>query len=116
MSKITKENKVDKIEKDNFSVKLFISIIFICFLIFYIAYHFYNGRYGFENYINKQDMINSKKLSIQKTEKEILEIKNKIEKLQDENIDTDLIDEEIRKNTGYVKQNEIILYTKDLEE
>ena len=27
------------------------------------------------------------------------------------NLDSDLLDEEIRKNTGYIKQNEIVIYT-----
>ena len=45
------------------------------------------------------------------TQKELADIKNKINKLQDTNLDSDLLDEEIRKNTGYIKQNEIVIYT-----
>ena len=58
-----------------------------------------------------QNIINQKNIDSKKIEKEIASIKNKIERLQGDNLDSDLLDEEIRKNTGYAKKNEIIIYS-----
>ena len=92
------------------------SIIFILLLILYVLYHLYTGNYGFKSYITKQNRINQKNIEFTKIENDVEDIKNKIENLQDDNLDADLLDEEIRKNTGYAKKNEIIIYSNDLNE
>lgn len=104
----------DEEVKSGFPFKKFFNIFFILSILFYLCYHFYNGNYGFKSYINKQNIINQKNIDVIKLENEISSVKNKINKLQDTNLDSDLLDEEIRKNTGYAKKNEIILYSNDV--
>lgn len=105
------DREINKIE---FPAIKIIGILFIISFIMYVSYHLYNGNYGFKNYINKQNIINQKNIDSEKIEKEITGIKNKIDKLQGNNLDSDLLDEEIRRNTGYAKKNEIIIYSDDL--
>ena len=105
----------EEINKVDFPIGKIISVTFLVFFIIYILYHLYNGNYGLKSYINKQNIINQKNIDYEKIEKEINSMKNKIEKLQGNNLDSDLLDEEIRKNTGYAKKNEMVLYSDDLE-
>lgn len=111
MSDYNIDEEINKIE---FPTRKLMGVLFIISFILYVFYHLYNGNYGFKNYINKQNIINQKNIDSEKIEKEIAGIKNKIEKLQGNNLDSDLLDEEIRKNTGYAKKNEIIIYSNDL--
>lgn len=104
----------EEINKINFPFARLFNIFFIILLITYVSYHLYNGNYGFKNYINKQNIINQKNIDSKKIEKEVNLIQNKINRLQDNNLDSDLLDEEIRKNTSYAKKNEIIIFSKDL--
>lgn len=105
----------DDFEKVKFPFIMLIKILFIILLILYMVYHFYNGNYGLKNYLNKQEIINKKKITAKNIEKEINNIKNKINQLQDNNIDSDLLDEEIRKNTAYMKEGEIVIYTDTID-
>lgn len=106
--------EIEEIEKIDFPFQILIKVICIALMLFYITYHFYNGNYGLKNYLNKQNIIDKKNITAKNLEKELLDIKNKIDKLQDNNLDSDLLDEEIRKNTGYMNQNEIVIYTNEL--
>ncbi|MDD2839679.1 MAG: septum formation initiator family protein [Rickettsiales bacterium] len=105
----------DDLENNNFHFQKILSIIFTLLLILYVLYHLYNGHYGFKSYITKQHRINQKNIEFTKIENDVTDMKNKIENLQDNNLDSDILDEEIRKNTGYAKENEIIIYSDDLE-
>ncbi|HSQ97186.1 MAG TPA: septum formation initiator family protein [Rickettsiales bacterium] len=104
----------DIFENNNFKLQKILGIILTLLFVLYASYHLYNGHYGFKSYITKQHRINQKNIELKKIENEVLTIKNKIENLQDDNLDSDLLDEEIRKNTGYAKKNEIIIYSDDL--
>lgn len=107
-------NQQDILEENTIRIEKIIFIIFVTLFVFYIIYHLYNGNYGFKSYINKQNIINQKNIEFKAIEGEVSTMKNKIENLQDSNLDSDLLDEEIRKNTGYAKKNEIIIYSDDL--
>lgn len=108
------KNIDEEINQTEFPFKILFNILLIILSILYIGYHIYNGNYGFKNYINKQKIIAQKHINSEKIEKDINIIKNKINKLQDDNLDSDLLDEEIRKNTSYAKKNEIIIYSSEL--
>ena len=107
--------EIEDFNETGFPFQKLLAILFILLTILYASYHLYNGNYSIKSYINKQNIINQKNIDSKKIEKEIAEIKNKIERLQDNNLDSDLLDEEIRKNTGYAKKNEIIVYSNDLD-
>ena len=104
----------ENLEQEKFNIKIIFRIIFIVLLIVYVIYHIYSGNYGFKSYITKQERLTQKNLELIKIEKEISAQKHKIENLQDNNLDSDLLDEEIRKDTGYAKKNEIIMYSDEL--
>ena len=104
----------ENLEQEKFNIKIIFRIIFIVLLIVYVIYHIYSGNYGFKSYITKQARLTQKNLELIKIEKEISVQKHKIENLQDNNLDSDLLDEEIRKDTGYAKKNEIIMYSDEL--
>ena len=104
-----------ELEKINLDFRLIFKIVFIILMILYTIYHIYNGNYGFKSYITKQERLNQKNIELLKTEKEISNMKHKIENLQSNNLDSDLLDEEIRKDTGYAKKNEIIIYSDNLK-
>jgi len=106
----------EEINRVEFPMGKLLEILFTLASIAYVSYHLYNGNYGFRNYINKQIIIKQKNVECVNIEKEISEIRNKIDSLQDDNLDSDLLDEEIRKNTSYAKKNEIIIYSSDLNE
>ena len=114
IEKIENYNVDDEINKVEFPFRTLLNIMFIISALFYVGYHLYVGNYGFKNYINKQEIINQKYIKSKKIENEISGIQNKINRLQDDNLDSDLLDEEIRKNTSYAKKNEIIIYSKEL--
>lgn len=101
----------DGTEKLQFPIKNIFIIVALMLVIAYIFYHFYNGKYGFKNYLNKQSIIDKKNIEAKNLETEINVMKNKIELLQDDNLDSDLLDEEIKKNTAYIKKNEIVIYS-----
>jgi cell division protein FtsB len=98
------------VEKTGISFQSFLSLFFLIIFIIYIFYHLYNGNYGLENYLNKEDIVTAKRVRISELEKNISNLENKIGNLQSENLDQDLLDEEIRKNIGYAKKNEIVIY------
>lgn len=109
-----KMNEKEEIRETGFPFRKLWMIFFILLIIFYIIYHLYNGNYGLKNYMSKHIIIEQKNLDAQKIEKEISAMSNKIEKLQVNNLDSDLLDEEIRKNTGYAKKNEMVIYSNEL--
>lgn len=102
-------------EEINLDFRLIFKIIFILLMIFYTIYHIYNGNYGFKSYITKQDRLNQKNIELLKAQQEISNMEHRIKNLQSNNLDSDLLDEEIRKNTGYAKKNEIIIYSNSLK-
>lgn len=105
----------EELQNTSSAIQKILSIIFTLLLISYVIYHLYIGNYGFRSYLTKQNRINQKNIEYTKIENDVKDIKNKIENLQDNNLDSDLLDEEIRKNTGYAKQNEVIIYSNDLD-
>jgi len=114
MEKLTKE-EIEILKQDRSITKMILSSFLFLFLIFYTIYHICSGNYTITNYSSKQKLIESKNVALLNSKKELDSIKNKIDNLQDSNLDADLLDEEIRKNTGYAKKNEIIIYSDDLE-
>jgi len=99
---------------ENISFRRICNIICLFSIVFYLSYHFYWGRYGFKSYREKNDTIHQKTISIANLENEIDSLQNKVKNLQSNNLDEDLLDEVIRKNMGYAKSNELVIYSKNL--
>jgi len=92
-----------------------IKIYIFSFLIIYIIYHIIIGQYGVASYFKTSNILKDRKIALNKLNNTLDQQQNKIKRLKTNSIDLDLLDEEIRKNLGYAKKNEIILYSEDLE-
>lgn len=82
----------------------------LCFIVFYLAFNLLNGDNGFITYIkqkNQLDIINNKYELIEARKNKL---QNKVERLYTHSLDADLLDEQLRRNTGKIKENEIIYY------
>ena len=95
-----------------FLKKIFIVLILILILS-YCIYHTLNGEFNLKIFLNKKNIRPSKEIELKNIERDIDNLKNKIEKLE-KNIDEDFLDEEIKKNTPFVEKNEIIIYSNSL--
>ncbi len=96
-------------------ISLIFCIIFKVSLISYFIYHIVFNDYGIFNYRKFYEVYGNKKLELKKTEQEFNRKQNKVKRLQVNNLDLDLFDEEIRKNLGIVGENEIVLFTNDIK-
>ncbi|MBI04776.1 MAG: hypothetical protein CMI96_03055 [Pelagibacteraceae bacterium] len=88
---------------------LFISYILSFFLFIYLAYFLINGQKGLIKYfkLKNQNIAYKKELDILKKENEYY--LDRIKRLQPNTIDLDYLDEKLRKNNGFLKDNEIVV-------
>lgn len=63
------------------------------------------------SYATIQNDLVHKKIEYQNALNEIDKIQNKINRLKLNNLDLDLFEEEFKKNTGFVSENEIVIFT-----
>ena len=103
----------DEITLEKLIHKIFV-VILLLLAILYVIYHIYSGKFNFKNYLNKGNITEEKKAELNDITKEKEFLQNKVNQLKDDNIDSDLLDEELKKNTSYTKNNEIIIYTNSL--
>ncbi len=68
------------------------------------------GQKGLIKYFSLQQKIFDQSLTKQELINEINLKKTKVEGMNSESLDLDLLDEEARKNLGYSSKNEIIIY------
>lgn len=98
--------------RHNWQAKHTIStIIFLC-LITYFCYHSIKGDRGILAFVtlDKELIELRKELDLIKTERTYLE--HKVNLLKPNSLDLDLLEEQIRKNLGYAKPNEVIYLQK----
>ena len=88
---------------------------FYLFLVIYLVYHIFNGKYGILSNKDAGEVLIERKNLLNNKEQHISRQKNKIDRLSSDNIDLDLLDEKLRENVGMVKENEIVLFTDDLK-
>ena len=88
---------------------LFISFIFTFFLFMYLMFFLVNGPGSIVNYFKLINLNNkySKQLNHLNLQNEILI--DRINRLQPQTLDLDYLEEKLRKNTGFSKNNEIIV-------
>lgn len=92
--------------------KNFLKTVCLCCIVFYLCYHIFSGNYGIMSYAKIQNELIHKKIEYQNALNEIEKIQNKISRLKLANLDLDLFEEEFKKNTGYVSENEIVIFMK----
>lgn len=96
-------------------ISLIFCIIFKLSFIGYFIYHIVFHQYGIFNYKNLYEIYGNKKFEFNKLEQEFSRKQNKVKRLQIDNLDLDLFDEEIRKNLGVVGKNEIVIFTDEIK-
>lgn len=89
-------------------------IFLYIFLVLYLAYHTVNGKYGILSYNNTNNILVDKKNILKKKQERIDMEKNKIKGLDTNSIDMDLFDEKLKENVGVVSNNEIVIFTNDI--
>jgi cell division protein FtsB len=85
-----------------------IRVLFLILFIIYLTNIFIQVRN------NKKKDIEAQKSIINKIEQEVDRLSNKVINFRDK-IDEDLLDEEIRKNFNYLKENESVILKEDSE-
>jgi cell division protein FtsB len=65
------------------------------------------------SYKNIQSELERKKIEYQDSLNDTAKIQNKIDRLKFDNLDLDLFEEEFKKNTGFVSENEIVIFITD---
>ena len=103
-----------EIDKNKRQINIFINYL-MCTLIVYFLYHIFAGDYGIVSFVLSKNTLNEKQKIMQSIEKDIEFRKSKIGRMKGEYVDADILDEEIRRKFGYGKDNEIVVYSKDLE-
>lgn len=95
-------------------IPLVFHIIFKFALSSYFVYHIAFHQYGIFNYKNLYEIYINKKFEFKKLEQEFFRKQNKVKRLQVDNLDLDLFDEEVRKNLGVVGKNEIVIFADEI--
>ncbi len=100
----------DILRKFNVSKKSFV-IFCVCSSIFcyFILYTIFGNR-GIIDYFNLRTNLQEKNLAKDKLFIKIQDKQNLVDGMKNESLDIDLLDEQVRKNLGYAKNNEIIIY------
>lgn len=101
------------VKKHNISKTLFTVYFTFFALISYFIFCLIFGQKGLIRYFELRQEIANKDLTKQELLDEIVVKKNKVQGLSDDSLDLDLLDEEARKNLGYSKKNEIVIYKTD---
>ena len=99
--------------KDTYGRLIFITV-FLILSIYYMVYHILYSKYNILSYKNYEKLLNQSKDEYQKQIIKNSKIENKIKRLQKDNLDLDLLEEEIKKNIGVSHKNEIVIFEKDL--
>lgn len=84
-----------------------VALFFVLF--FYIVYHIFTGKRNVLNYIEIQKEVTAKKEQLEKLTKRNEKLKNKIERLSNESIDLDLLDEVAREVLEKSNEKESII-------
>ena len=97
-------------EKFTNILKKFTRTFLLTFILCYLGYHLVNGESGIFNYVQKKNELEeiNKKLVI--LERKRSRIENKINRLNPASLDADLLDEQYRRATGKIQENEVIYY------
>ncbi|MBX7145912.1 MAG: septum formation initiator family protein [Alphaproteobacteria bacterium] len=85
-------------------------VIAICLLIYFV-YHFFQGDRGVHRWLQLRQEIRTSKSLLEETEKNKAKLELKVLKITDENnLDLDLLEEEVRKTLNYGTKNDWVIY------
>lgn len=106
-------NILQKLKDDKKSAAILFSCILV--VLYFIFYAIFGTRGVLDYFALKSEFKERTKI------KEELDIKiqnkqNLVDRMQNDSLDLDLLDEQVRKNLGYAKKKEIIIYEKNQNE
>ena len=88
---------------------LFFSLLISFFIFLYLFYFLINGDRGIISYYNIKNQNTQHHFVLRELQKKNSFLTDRIKRLQTNTIDLDFLDEQIRKQTGYVNENEVLI-------
>lgn len=89
--------------------RLFGVTALLCILFFYFLYHTIYGNRGFFAYFGLKESLIEVTHVLSSSRQEHLDLDHKIELLNPESLDSDMLDEQVRRTLGYAKDMEQIV-------
>jgi len=103
----------DIVEKFQVSKKSFIIFAVCVSLVLYFLLYTIFGHRGVVDYFALKKELKEKNLVKDQLAGKIEDQQNLVKRMGNQSLDTDLLDEQVRKNLGYAKNDEIIIFDKD---
>jgi cell division protein FtsB len=99
--------KLTHIKNNNKHIFLIILVFLLCL---YFSYYTIYGKNGIYDYFKIRSEIQDKRKIKDKLENALESQREVIDSIKVDNLDLDLLDEQTRKNLGYAKDDEVIIY------
>ncbi len=115
-AKIKIMNLYNFVKKYNISKTLFVVYFTFFTLIIYFISCIIFGQKGLITYFALREEINNRDIIKQELINEVNAKKNKVDGMNVESLDLDLLDEEARKNLGHSNKNEVVIYKNEEEQ
>ena len=88
---------------------LFLSLLLFLFVFLYLLYFIFNAERGVISFYKLKNEQVSLKAQLYNLENKNEFLINRVDRLKLNSIDLDYLDEQLRKNAGYLSQNEIMI-------
>lgn len=100
-----------KSEKNKYGI--YIKIVVLLFVTLYFSYYLLRGEKGILSLLEKRKNLENLHSNYNEVKLEKIDIENQVHFLNDKTMDLDLIDELARKNLGFIKEGEIVVFDKE---
>ena len=88
----------------------FKSSFFLAFIFFYFVFHLITGERGLLAYVRLKNQMEETKKEAAAVQQEKLNFSRNVAGLRDDSLNLDLVEELARKDLGYSKKDEVILF------
>lgn len=102
-----------KSEKNKYGI--YVKIVVLLFVTLYFSYYLLKGEKGILSLLEKRKTLEGIQNNYNEVKLEKMDIENQVHFLNDKTMDLDLIDELARKNLGFIKEGEIVVFDKEEE-
>lgn len=94
------------------------SLFTICLIcgVVYFVYHAFSGNRGIIAMIDFTYQLDQSKTELIDVRNQREALQHRVDMLRNESIDLDLLDEQARKMLGYAQENEVVIFSKDIQE
>lgn len=90
--------------------KLAVGYLFCVLILFYLAFHTVSGERGIFALLRESRKLDALKTEVQETKAKREVLEKKVQKLSNNSLDLDLLDEQARKVLGTTGKNEVVLF------